>query len=451
VAVKDYYDKACEAANKGNYDYAIELFREVLRREPEYPGARVLLRGTERRRQNERGQGTAAAIVGLVKGLVPHAKAHASRKDPLKQIEHCEDFLLENPRRVNVLLLLGRACQAAKLIESAVNTYKDVLSLAPENKRALRALAALQEEAGNLEDAFRAYTMLSRLEPRNHELAHKLRNVEAARHMKSSGMEGAKDFRDWLRDKKEAERSERRISGTEALQKGQLAEAINAVAEDNMNPTKITHLARVCQYEGDLESALRVLNEARERLPDNYQIREYWGDVRLDAFEKQRREIVRTLKKDPGDEALRHKAEQLQTERLELAVREYTWRVQQHPTDHSLRLKLAKVLYELKRYDEAIAGFQIASRDSKLEAEAAKMLGLSFGAKGQYDLAIEQLRRAIEKNPQMDESGIELQYLLAEALENHGDKEEALKIYKRIYSHDITFRDVVAKVAALSQ
>jgi len=50
LAVKDLYDKACEAANRGNYGYAVELYRQVLRLEPDYPSARLLLRGVERRR-----------------------------------------------------------------------------------------------------------------------------------------------------------------------------------------------------------------------------------------------------------------------------------------------------------------------------------------------------------------------------------------------------------------
>ena len=51
---------------------------------------------------------------------------------------------------------------------------------------------------------------------------------------------------------------------------------------------------------------------------------------------------------------------------------------------------------------------------------------------------------------EMDDEGKDLYYCQAEALEAMGNREEALKVYKRIYSQDINFRDVAAKVDALS-
>jgi tetratricopeptide (TPR) repeat protein len=105
----------------------------------------------------------------------------------------------------------------------------------------------------------------------------------------------------------------------------------------------------------------------------------------------------------------------------------------------------------MKNYDGAIAAFQIAVRDPGLEVEGATMLGQCFTAKGQYDLAVEQYNRAISNRPQLDSTGMQLHYLLASALELMGDKEQALKIYKKLYSNDISFRDVAQKVDALGK
>jgi tetratricopeptide (TPR) repeat protein len=51
----------------------------------------------------------------------------------------------------------------------------------------------------------------------------------------------------------------------------------------------------------------------------------------------------------------------------------------------------------------------------------------------------------------MDYEGKQLRYSQAEALEKMGNSEEALKIYKKIYSQDINFLDVSEKVESLSQ
>ena len=449
MAVKDLYDKACEAANKGNYDYAIELYREVLRREPEYEGARVLLRGTERRRQNESGGGTASALMALLKGMVPIIKAKLSGSESLKKIEHVEDFLEENPRHVGGLLMVGHACLDAGFKGTAVNTYKDALSIQPENKRALWALARIQEEAGEMGEALRAYTVLQRLEPNNRDLAHKLRDVHAARHMQTSGMEGAESFRDWIRDEGAAIEGEHR-EATGSQRGKQIAEALEELKDDDMNVTKITRLVSLYEFEGDHEKAQTLLADARKRLPDSYELRQCWGEMQLQIYERDLRDIGAALKKNPEDQALRQQSVQLDRERKQLAVEEYGWLARQHPTDHAARLKLANALFDVGDLDDAIAAFQVASRDPKLETQAAKMLGRSFCAKEQYDLALEQYNRAIARNPQMDENGIELQYLLAEAMEKSGDTDGALTIFKKIYSHDINYRDVRQKVASLS-
>ena len=453
MATKDLYDKACEAANIANYDYAVELFRQVLRLEPEYPGARALLRGTERRRENDAGRSVLGRILAGIKGFPALVMAAASFGKPLKKLEHCEDYLEHNPRSPRALLMAGGACAKAGLKESAVAIYKDALAVSAENKRALRAVATLLEETGALTEAVRAYGALARLEPKNRDLQAKFRNIQAAAHMKSSGMETATSFRDWVKDRGQADQLEaEHRQGSIAQQRStRMAEAIRELSQDDMNVTKITHLANLYEFDGDLKNAQRVLEEARKKQPDSFEIRENWGDMRLRAYEKALQKIAAQLRETPDDEELRARAGRLDAERKEFARKEYEWRVGRHPTDHGLRFQHGQALYELGDYDGAIAAFQVASRDPRHEVDAARMLGLSFGAKKQYDLAIEQYRRAIERKPTMDETGIELQYLLAEAIEADGGAEEALKIYKKIYSHDITFRDVAQKVTSLSE
>jgi tetratricopeptide (TPR) repeat protein len=116
-----------------------------------------------------------------------------------------------------------------------------------------------------------------------------------------------------------------------------------------------------------------------------------------------------------------------------------------------LRLKLGYVLFEGDDLDGAIESFQKASREPALRLEAVRMLGKCFMEKGQYDLAEEQLREAIDVHSEFDEKGMELYYDLAEVLEKQGKQEEALSYYKKIYSNDISFKDVSEKVQKLTE
>ena len=450
MAVKDLYDKACEAVNRGNHDYGIELYRQVLRLEPDHSEARVLLRGTERRRLGEGGRAFVRAIFCWIRGLWPLLKALLQFRDPQKRLERWEDFLKNNPNSLTGLRAAGKAARKAGHYEAAIVIFKDALSLRPNHKKTMRALGQVFEEGGKISEAVGVLAALAALGPYDQPLQQKIRNLEALQHMQATGMEGAESFRDLIRDKEAAEEGVRRHATDSERLPNLIAQARQALKDDPDSVSMIAALTRLYREDGQMEDAVQLLEEARQRLPDNYEIRELYGDLQLQMHEDALREIEKGLEKDPGDAELLKRKCDLQLQRKELAVQEYAWRVEQHPTDHELHLKLGRSLLNKGDYDGAIASCQIAVRDPRLEVRAASTLGQCFVAKKQYDLAVEQYKKAIARRPELDETGMEVYYLLASALELMDDKEEALKVYKKIYSNEIGFRDVAQKVQELS-
>jgi len=449
MAVTDLYDKACEAANKGNYEYAVELYRQVLRLSPEHAGARVLLRGTERRRLAQKGSSLVRTVAGRLKGLWPLLKAMLQRKDPAKQLESCEDCLETNPYSIGALIMAGQAAANAGYSEGAVAIFKDVVALRPGNKKALRRLAAALENAGQTKEALAVLLKLASLAPTDRQLEAKVRSVQAADHVKTTGMDKASSFRDIVRDEEVAKESVRRLETTEDRRAQEIALARRAVKQDPDNVTKITHLALLYRREGDPAKAIQVLTEAHQRMPDSYEIREELGDLQLHAYDDALSRLEQQLAGDPDNQKLREESEETSAKRRECALREYAWRAQQHPTDRQLRLELGKAQFEAADYDPAIAAFQSAVKDPRLALEASCMLGRCFAAKGQFDLAVERYRVAAAQHPELDEAGMEISYLMAQALEQMGEGEEARKLYRKIYANDISFRDVAEKVDSL--
>lgn len=451
MAVKDLYDKACEAVNKGNYDYAIELFREVLRMEPDYPGARVLLRGTERRRLAESGGSLVQALAAQAKGLWPLLKASLHFKNHQKKLEYYEDYLEDNPNSIGGLMAAGAAARNAGHLDSAIIILKDLLSLRANNKKAMRLLGQTFEEGGRPSDAVKVLNALAALEPNDQQLQHQIRNLEALDHMQMTKMEDAGSFRDMIRDKEFTEESIRRLETASERGTKQIEEASQALAAEPENVSRITGLAILYEHEGMYEEACTLLRQARQRMPDNYEIREVLGDLRLHMCAHAVGEIDRKLKADPDNQQWLQQKQKLESQGRELAVQEYGWRVSQHPTDTGLRLGLGQGLFGKGDLDGAIASLQVAVRDPRLEVKGAAMLGQCFVAKKQYDLAVSQYERAIARRPELDQTGMELHYALAGTLELMGNRERALQVYKKIYSNDISFRDVGEKVDALSQ
>ncbi|MGD2173912.1 MAG: tetratricopeptide repeat protein [Candidatus Brocadiaceae bacterium] len=450
MATQDLYDKACQAVERANYDYAVALLRQVLREDPQFQDARRVLRATERRRLEEAGRSPLGLLtlpfrilVTAVRGLLKKGTA---------RLEIYEDFLEKRPNSVWALMAAAGAAEGAGLAEEAIDIYRDALKLKPENKKAMRALADLFQESGDAAEALKYLSRLAALEPEDRELQREVRNLEATGHMAQHKMEQAGSFRDMIRDKElaaefEEERSEahtmdglsRRISRLEDELQGQ-PEHVN----------RILRLAQLYEDSARLDDALKLLEEKHELLPDNYEIRETLGDVQLGAYDKAIAAVEKALAAEPEDAELRARREKLARQRSSYGVQEYEWRLAQHPTDRAIQLQLGNFYFLVGQYNDAIAAFQAVTSDARFGERATKMLGRCFMAKGQHDLALEQFERAISEHPQMDDEGKELHYYRAQALEAMGNREEALKTYKRIYSQDINFRDVAGKVEALS-
>ncbi|MFP4026953.1 MAG: tetratricopeptide repeat protein [Candidatus Brocadiia bacterium] len=452
MAVEDLYEKACEAANKGNYEYAIELFREVLRIEPEYPRARVLLRGTERRRKEENDSLT-YSLLCMIKGTWPYLRATLCFGDANKKLEKWEDYLEYNPDSSHALLMAGKAARKCGLDEASISILKDVLAVNPEHKGALRTLGNALEEDGRIGEALKYLRRLSDLSPEDRRLESRVKNMQAQAHMQDTHMEDAESFREMIRDEEFAQSSAKDEDFETASEKKQKAmeELAQEIKQDPENVNKIVRLAKMHAEEGDMETALQFLREANNRMPKNFEIRETLGNIRMEICARALKDAEAQLKEKPENEELEERKKKLEEKCKDLTRQEYQWRVEQHPTDRELRLNYGHALFQSGDIKNAMSEFQQAAKDPRLELEGATMLGRCFMEKGQYDLAAEQFERAVDRHPAKDEKGMNLRYLLAMALEKMGDTEKALKKYKEIYSNDINFRDVAEKVEALSE
>jgi tetratricopeptide (TPR) repeat protein len=229
----------------------------------------------------------------------------------------------------------------------------------------------------------------------------------------------------------------------------QLERELEGLKEHPDNVNRILGVAKLYMDMGRVKDAQELLRRKHKEQPGSYEIRERLGDVQLTAYREALRRAAAAAEAGSADTAALAKRDELQKRYLAFAIKEFTWRLAQHPTDRELQFRLAMVQFEAENYNEAIAGFQVAAQDARYEVESRKMLGRAFMAKGQSDLALEQFEQAIQRHPQLDDAGKDLYYHQAEAFEGLGRTEEALAIYKKIYSTDINFRDVAQKVEAL--
>ena len=115
----DFYQKAIQAVERGNLDYAIEMFIQCLNIEPGYAKARRNLRATQMKKTESVG-GFKRMLVGTkLQPLLAKAKMSV-QKNPTEAMTLAEQALTEDPRNGQALMTLAEAAEVAQLPETVV-------------------------------------------------------------------------------------------------------------------------------------------------------------------------------------------------------------------------------------------------------------------------------------------------------------------------------------------
>ena len=106
---------------------------------------------------------------------------------------------------------------------------------------------------------------------------------------------------------------------------------------------------------------------------------------------------------------------------------------------------------EMGLLDEAIAEFQKALRGNEQRVRTYEALGQCFAEKGQHQIALTLLARALNDRTASDDTLVGVLYLLGTASEALGRWPDAQRFYERVFAVDIQFRDVAERLAAIER
>ncbi|PJF38774.1 MAG: hypothetical protein CUN55_16305, partial [Phototrophicales bacterium] len=116
--------------------------------------------------------------------------------------------------------------------------------------------------------------------------------------------------------------------------------------------------------------------------------------------------------------------------------------------DYNYRFELGQLYFEEGLMDLALQQFQLSQRSPKVRTKSLLYMGRAFKGGKKYDLAVEQLQTLTKELQLMDETKKSAIYELADAFELMGRESEAIEEYKKLYQHDIGYRDVADKINA---
>ena len=457
VDVSKLVDKAKVASERGNYEYAIELYLQLLELQPNHVDARKALREAEVRRAQERGI-TGSTASGWLRGfgsLLGAAIFSILRKHD-RAMASCEAFLKHDPYNKTVLKMLSNAAARAELLDTAIVVLEDVRTRSGQPAKGrglkgyiavLRRLAQLYIQVEKLPLADERLKELLNLDSKDRDAINLLRDVAARRSMVEGGWDRAGKkggYREVLKSEQDAKKLEQ--SHGDIRTEGDALKRIEAVQREmEADPENTRLMIEV----GDLYKMVRRWDDARvwyqkalDIDPNNFLVQASMGDLQLAEMDGR----IRGLRADASKSA---EAAELTRKRMGFALQEYERRVQARPQDLPTRFRYGQILFQLRRYKAASVQFQHASRDPKTRRAALYRLGLCFMKQELVDLAIEQFEKAVAGASVVDQEVKGILYALGEAHEAQGRLDQALDAYKRIFEIDINFKDVSQKIQEL--
>ncbi|MCY2960050.1 MAG: tetratricopeptide repeat protein [Planctomycetota bacterium] len=433
--------KADEALHRRNWDFAVELYQQLLELSPDLGEARAGLRKALRKRYEAKAGGNkflralgGAAPLAMAKTLSKAGKHDAAAKQ-------LETYLSTNPLDEEANLLLGTSLESAGHANSARAVYEFLAEIAPKSAEGLRRAGAMTRRLGDPGKALEYYERALQADPRDQEALRARKDLAAELALTGRG-KTVEHSRDQIKDKDQARELDRatRMHLSDDDLRAEL-ERLEARYADSPDSELMVRLSEVTEKLKDLDSAVAWAERALAYKKESFDLVARVGDLRAKQLKKQ---IAEAGKR--GDQA---EADRLEGELFAAEVLDWRRRVELRPADMAARLQLGRRLHKAGEIDAAMGELQKAATDPRARREAQVLLAQCFQAKGFLDLARAEYERALESSGPLDERGKEILYHLGGIAEAEGKPSDARALYARIFGVDVGYRDVAARMERL--
>ena len=434
-----HIQKAEEAARRRNYDFAVELYQQLLELDPDQGEARGGLRRVLKLRQEKKKGGR---LLRALSGAGPLAVAKTMRK--AGKIDACvksaEQYLASNPLDVDANLFLGEALEAGQYYKSACAVYEFIAEIAPKNPEGLKRAGAMMYQLGEHHKALDFYEKALEADPRDQDALKQRKNLAAETALSARETGNVGHSREQIKDKEGAKALERsaRMHKTEDELRADLERLEQRFADEPSDPDLMVAMADVHEKLRDAEAAFDLIDRACQYRKDSVELQ-----GRRDMLREKMLKKLISRADAAGDTS---KANRLEEELRVMQLESLKGQVRLRPSDAGLRLRLGQQLLKIDELDAAVSEFQKAVDDPRLGREANFQLGISFQRKGFADLAKKNYERAMQGSSGSDERSKEILYNLGSIAEEESRPDEARDLFARIFEIDIGYRDVASKM-----
>jgi tetratricopeptide (TPR) repeat protein len=445
--LRTLYNKGVESVKRRNYEYAIEQLKEVVKKVPTFMECRKQLRVSEIKKCSS--MGVFAKIMGKIKTSLLIAKIKPMvNKKPIKAMAACEDALAIYLYNQALLTLLADAALNAKAPYIAIEELDFIRGFAPKNEANLRRLALVYKEVGDGTKHLATMQQVSSLHPNDLSIQAELRSAAALASMQSE-WSSEEDIAEKRQETSSVDVGDKVIRSEDDIQKAiRQYEQELGVEESIDTRRKLAGMYfRVNRFDDaikqykDILAKLDTFDPALDVLIEKAQVAKI--DASVNALKEANEADVEANEAD-----IEAKVAELEKKKYAYRLERATQRVNSFPNDTQLRYDLAILYFEGGQFDSSLEQFQYARRNPQRRVSCMMYLGKCFQAKGQYDMATEQLQSAVDEMKVMDKQKMEAMYDLAQIFEASGRQEEAIELFKEIYRVDVNFLDISKRMDA---
>jgi tetratricopeptide (TPR) repeat protein len=441
------FTRGHDALQRDNFDYAIDLFNQVLAREPGLYECRKELRTAQLRKAGGGGGfmkkmwSSASSSPLVAKGEV------ALRRDPAEALQIAEQILNNDPNNGGAHRIIVKAASALEMPHTAVLSLEILFRNSPKDKEIGIQLANTLAATGEVKRAERILTNLQQELPGDNDVAQALKDISARNTMDEGGYDtladGGGSYRDILRNKEEAISLEQqsRVEKSDDVTENLIREYETRLRTETANLKLVRSLAELYAQKKEFDKSLAYYARLKSSdVGNDASLDKSITDTVLRKYEFQIAQL------DPNGPDYAERVAALQAEKQAYQLAECQKRVERFPTDLQFRFELGQLYFQAGKISEAIAEFQKSQNNPHRRVASLNYLAQCFAKRKMYDMAARTLQNAIKEKPVLDEEKKELVYNLGSVLENMGKKEEAIEQFKIIYEVDISYKDVGAKV-----
>jgi len=448
--VRDLYQKGSVALQRQNFEYAIAIFNQVLQREPGFFECRQALRAAQFKQVGGSTNFFKKMIGGASSSPLVAKAQMVMRKNPLEAIQIAEQILNSDPQSSGGHKILAEAALAADLPKTACFSYEILLKNSKDFNLGMEYGKALVQ-AGQIAKAEALYEELSRLYPAKGEINQALKDLSARTTMKEGGYDALADgtgsYRDILKNKGEAvalEQASRQVK-TDDVADNLIREYEERLPREPKNLKLFRSLSELYAQKKAFDRAIEYAERIRSSEGGNDpSLDRLISDITIKKFNH----LLSLL--DPAAPDFAQETARVEAEKQAFHLQECQKRAERYPTDLQIRFELGELYFQAGKITEAIGEFQKAQSNPQRRLQSLGYLGQCFARRGMNDSAVRMLQNAIKEKPVFDDEKKEFIYQLGCVFEKMGKPQEALEQFVQIYEVDIAFKDVAAKVDALS-